>query len=885
MPINSYAPDPDTQYTASLYWSKAMSDHVVPVTHDLLVRELSSVVQWDVLGIYLGLEETEIETIERDHHDTARRRIVMLRKWMEKDLNASWEKVIDSLESMSLVRLANQLKKKYCPESESMPPVTTAKLVAKKDMMMKRQESIAQGIEELEVKYLLLITGIHSAMVEANPSLIKLQMFSKFYTKIEVTTVKELMDLLEPFCFLDYALLEKIVEFFLKQHTVADDLRDYLQQLDKFKSSTTVEQFMESIKQAQQSDSTTSECTVTLRLVGGWLEKTMDDLERLVKEIFNDKTYVLSHLKIVRGSIVLTYSAPQSEAETLIMLALEQSSFMTKVGVIELIVGETMVAQNNSQDYSFETSLLGAIKEGDLNLVRFLLKINTSADAANERGITALMHAIYYNRNDALSLLMKANANPNIQESKGATALYLASQVGHTGAVSLLLKANANPKLQCYDGSTALFIASQQGHADVVSLLLKANVNPDCQKGDDSAPLLIAIQSGHTEIVSLLLSANANANIRINDGPTPLYIASQNCLIDTIALLLKANANPNCQTKDGTTPLFIASQKGHTDAVSLLLNAKANPDLHRENNIVPLYIASQNGHIKIVSLLLKANANPNIPMDDGLSPLYIACQEGHTEIVSLLLKANADPNSQSESGMTPLYIASQQGHASVVDLLIQFNAKTSIHRKEKSATPLYTASQNGHSEVVSILLKANADPNQQIDDKVTALMIASLNGHSRVVQLLLSNGADPNTQAVDNSTALMTACHCGSFDSVELLLNFGADPSIAGPQGATALDVAANLNHKDIVDLIKTMELSKSSTTSQPVLTINEIASKVDNETMALINRAMEQKLKLVKNTHAFINAEFKKVNKILPIIKHSEGLSNILPSTPTLVS
>ena len=867
-----------------------MSDHVVPVTHDLLVRELSSVVQWDVLGIYLGVEETEIETIERDHHDTARRRIVMLRKWMDKDLNASWEKVIDTLESMSLVRLANQLKEKYCPESESMPPVTTAKPVAEKDMKVKRQESIAKGIEELEEKYLLLITGIHSAMVEVNPSLIKLQMFSKFYAKIEVTTVKEVLDLLEPFCFLDYALLEKIVKFFLKQHTVVDDLRDYLQQLDKFKSSTTVEQFMESIEQAQESDSTTSErpglCTVTLRLVGGWLSKTMDDLERLVKEIFKDKTNVLSHLKIVRGSIVLTYSAPLSEAESLVMLALEQSLFMTKVGVVELIVGETMVAQNDPLDYSFETSLLGAIKEGDLNLVRFLLKINTSADAANERGITALMHAIYYNRNDALSLLMKANANPNIQESKGATALYLASQVGHTDAVSLLLKANANPNLQCYDGSTALFIASQQGHTDAVSLLLKANVNPDCQKGDDSAPLLIAIQSGHTEIVSLLLNTNANANIQINDGPTPLYIASQNRLIDIIALLLKANANPNSQTKDGTTPLFIASQKGHTDAVFLLLNAKANPDLHRENNIVPLYIASQNGHIKIVSLLLKANANPNIPMDDGLSPLYIASQEGHTEVVSLLLKANADPNSQSESGITPLYIASQQGHASVVELLLQFNAKTSIHRKEKSATPLYTASQNGHSEVVSLLLKAKAkaNPNQQIDDKVTALMIASLNGHSRVVQLLLSNGADPNTQAVDNSTALMTACHCGSFDSVELLLNFGADPSIAGPQGVTALDVAANLNHKDIVDLLQTMELSKSSTTSQPVLTINEIASKVDNEAMALINRAMEQKLKLVENTHAFINAEFKKVNKILPIIKHSEGSSNILPSTPTLV-
>ena len=96
-------------------------------------------------------------------------------------------------------------------------------------------------------------------MSEANPSLMKLQMFSRHYTKTKVTTIEELFDSLEPFCFLEYALLEKIVKYFLSRDTVADDLRDYLQQLDKFKASTTLKQFMESIEQAQQSHSTTSE--------------------------------------------------------------------------------------------------------------------------------------------------------------------------------------------------------------------------------------------------------------------------------------------------------------------------------------------------------------------------------------------------------------------------------------------------------------------------------------------------------------------------------------------------------------------------------------------------------------------------------------------------
>ena len=106
-----------------------------------------------MLGIYLGLGECEIEVIERDHHDTARRRIVMLKCWMDKDVNASWEEVIEALKSMSLNVLAKQLKEKYCT-SESNPPATTAGPKAEssheKELLVDRQELIAQEIEILK---------------------------------------------------------------------------------------------------------------------------------------------------------------------------------------------------------------------------------------------------------------------------------------------------------------------------------------------------------------------------------------------------------------------------------------------------------------------------------------------------------------------------------------------------------------------------------------------------------------------------------------------------------------------------------------------------------------------------------------------------------------
>ena len=698
-------------------FSCTMSDHVLAVTHDLLVQELSQVPQWDVLGTYLGLDESEIEVIERDHHGTARRRLVMLSKWMEKDVDASWEKVIDSLKSMSQIRLANLLKEKYC-SSDSDPlaisavcPAKPAESSPEKELMVDRQEFLE--METLGDDYLQLVMEAESAVEESDPPLKKLKRFSQCFMGKEILTVDELFDKLKPFYFLEYIMLEKIVKFFLgRTHSVADNLRDYLQNLVKFKSSTTVQHFMESIEQAQQSHSTTSErpglCTVKLCLVGGWLSKTMDDLEKLLNEIFKDKRHVLSHLKIVRGSVIVTFSAPLSEADTLITLAREQSLFALKVGVSLLVVADTVITQSESTDFSFESSLLDSVKDNDPNLLKFLLSINTSSDAADEIGLTALMLACVYSHDKSVSLLLTANSNPNIQDNYGRAPLHIACQNGHTGTVALLLKANADSNIQDIEGGTPLYIASQEGYTDIVALLLEANANPNLQEIEGCTPLYIASQEGYTDIVALLLKANADLNLQGIEGCTPLFIASHDGHTDTVALLIKANADPNFQEMGDCTPLYIASQEGHTDIVALLLKANADPNLQEDNEAAPLYIASQEGHTDTVALLLKANANPNLQGIGGCTPLYIASQNGHTDTVDLLLKANANPNLQKDTGATPLYVANCHGHTDIANLLLDAGADLNLQPDTGILHFGYFATgQEGHSDSLTLFQEAS----------------------------------------------------------------------------------------------------------------------------------------------------------------------------------
>ena len=718
----------------------------------LLVRELKDV-EWDTLGTYLGLSQGEIKEIERDHQNTARRRIVMFEKWLSKEENPSWEKMIAALEDMSENKLASQLKKKYVfqqqPREESQidEPKATDDQQATERVVLKvdKQDQVARELDNLEKKYLWLVIDAQLAIEAANLSSVALGKFSQYYMNEKVTTVEELFELIKPFCFLDYSLLEAAITFLLGRHDpthkVVSNLNEYIKQLTNFKKSATLGDFMQSIENAQKSLTTkegTGASTVTLRLVGGWLSKTMDDLDKLLKEIFQDKSSVLAHIRIIKGSIIVTYLAPQSEADSLVKLAQTKLSFMPQVGVCGLDIGQRTVISEVMHNFSFQSSLVKAVKDNNINLLTFLLNINISPNATNDQGHTPLLLGSCYGRDKAVSILLQANANPNLQTD---------------------------------DGITPLFTAAQEGHSDIVYILLQANANPNLQK---------------------------------DNGTTPIFMAAQNWHSDIVSILLQANANPNLQRDDGTAPLFMVAQEGHSD---------------------------------IVSILLQANANPNLQTDDGTTPLSIAAQNGHSDIVSILLQANANPNLQRDNGATPLFIAVQ----------------------------------NGHSDIVSILLQANANPNLQTDNGTTPLMIACCNSHHKIVQLLLTSGADPNLQHSNGSTALMLACCSGCFDSTELLLVSVADPSIVGPEGLTALDMAASSGHDDIVDLIQAVQLSQSSTTS-PVLTATEISTSIDNKTMAILNKAMEDML--VTKTESYISTYFKKT---LPSKSDQEEIRTIV--------
>ena len=751
---------------------------------DFILQELKNV-EWDTLGTYLGLSQSEIKEIESNFQITGRRRIVMLDTWLKKEESPSWEKIITALENMSETSLASKLRKKYQQQQHSDENAATTRSSKKEEspidaaterviLKLDRKDQVAKEIESLKESFVRLVMSAESALETAGPTSRQLKRFSQSYISNRVvTSVEELFDCLGELSFLDYALLEHTISMFLKEaQPVVSDLSDYIQQLTDFKKSTTLNEFMDTIKKAQKPNKGSGMCTVTLHLVGGWLIKTMEDLERLLKEIFQDKSSVLAHLTIVRGSIIVSYLVPQSESGSLVKQAQSKNSFMTQVGVCKLIIGQRVVmkTQNDMADFSFEYSLVKAVKNNDINLLTFLLYINTSPNATHSKGWTALMYGCHYGQKKAVSILLEADASPNLQAENGAAPLLIAAESNHSDIVSLLLKVNADPNIQKYNGTTPLLMAAQYDYSDIVSILLQVNTNPNIHSDDGVTPLFVAAQNGHSDTVSILLQANANPNIQRNDGDTPLFMAAQKGHTDIVNILLQVNTNPNIQSDDGVTPLFVAAQNGHTDIVSGLLQHNADVHLQRYDGITPLLMAAENGHTDIVNILLQVNTNPNIQSNDGVAPLFMAAQNGHTDIVSSLLQHNADVHLQRYDGVTPLLMAAQNGHYDAVSILLQADANPNIQQND-GITPLYSAAKNGHTNIVSSLLRANSNPNHQLANGVTPLFVAAQNGHSETVRILLQQNADPNLQRDDGATPRSIALKYVHLETVRIISN------------------------------------------------------------------------------------------------------------------
>jgi ankyrin repeat protein/protein-tyrosine phosphatase len=157
-----------------------------------------------------------------------------------------------------------------------------------------------------------------------------------------------------------------------------------------------------------------------------------------------------------------------------------------------------------------QSLLHAAMLRGDMPVVERLLAFE-DANRRDDMRWTSLHWACSFcdNPEVLLALLKRPGVDLDAADDKGVTALMLAVDASREGSVRELLDAGANPDLRAVSGTCAMLIAAYHGGYRMAELLFRAGANVDVAGEDGLSPLMIAVKQDDMDMVVFLVKMGA----------------------------------------------------------------------------------------------------------------------------------------------------------------------------------------------------------------------------------------------------------------------------------------------------------------------------------------------------------------------------------------
>ena len=423
-----------------------------------------------------------------------------------------------------------------------------------------------------------------------------------------------------------------------------------------------------------------------------------------------------------------------------------------------------------------------------------------------------LVQAVKAGNVQTVRAMVKAKADANSAEPDGTTALHWAVQNGNVEMVDLLIRSGAKVAAANRYGVTPLAVACTAGSAAIVERLLAGGADPNGTLGDGETPLMTAARTGSAETIKALIARGANVKARERrKGQTALMWAAAENNVGAIRALIEAGADVNERSTGGSfTPYLFAVRAGHIDAARVLIDSGVDVNQSLTDGTSALVLAVINAHYELAGALLDKGANPNADKQGWTALHQIAWSRRHNAGFNL-------PGPVATGGLDSLDLVRK-----LVQKGANVNARMTKEPRDGNrnqlnrigSTAFLMAAKSDDVPLMRVLVEIGANPALTTERGTTALMAAAGVGiwapgenpgtHEEAlgaVKLALEvGGGQVNDIDQDGETALHGAVYRGgAIPVIQFLIDKGATLDVKNKKGWTPVVVADGVEYTPAV--------------------------------------------------------------------------------------
>lgn len=346
--------------------------------------------------------------------------------------------------------------------------------------------------------------------------------------------------------------------------------------------------------------------------------------------------------------------------------------------VVQLLTEDNFI-DINEKDNEGRTSLIYALSQGYKDIAKLLIDAGADLNIVDKLNkMSPLHYSVMLQDIEIVRTIVKRNSSPHLKDEQGRTALHYAVFLGYWDIALYLINIGNDIFTRNKHELSLLHTVAIHGDNNFIEELISRGVKVNTYDHNENTPLHYAALYDNSYTIYFLIKKGANIDHSNNEGETPLHYAALKGNNDCVEALLSLDADINKTNIKGESALHYSIKSKNKNTMITLLKNGIDTNICSYNGTA-LHYAVHDYNVLFDLILFGINANLKDQYGRTVfHELAKTSSENKENIIKLISEHGVNINEQDQQGNTALHLAAIHQQYDTMKLLIKYGAKENI---------------------------------------------------------------------------------------------------------------------------------------------------------------------------------------------------------------